>query len=395
MLTLDSLSALVGADAHPARPDGALQGECPVCGRRRYLEVLPFEDGTALVRCLAGCAAREILTALRVEEDTVRLDDTLQGFEVAHGLDLADPFASYTLGRGDLEELPPPEPLIRDTLDLRTVALLAGAPGTTKSFVALDWSACVATGVNWNDREVRAGRVLYIAGEGVHGIGPRLRAWEQERGTTIPHDALRLRPEAVQLTHAASVDRLVEYVERERFSLVVVDTLARSSVGVDENSAEGMGRIVAAVERLKRATGDGTVLLVHHTGKDGATIRGSSSLEGATDTAYLTIRDPLGVRLSRVKRKDGPRDDSTVLALHEIRVGEDEDAVSAVLRPVDKSQEREIVGSARDRAWTGYRLTFGDLEASRAELVRVLRADFDLSSTTAYRAVADWSRWAR
>lgn len=90
MLTLDALEALTGADPHPARPDDARQGECPVCGRRRYLEALPFEDGTALVRCLAGCDSREILAALRVSESDVRIDGELSGFEVSHALDLGD-----------------------------------------------------------------------------------------------------------------------------------------------------------------------------------------------------------------------------------------------------------------------------------------------------------------
>lgn len=56
------------------------------------------------------------------------------------------------LTRAQLADLPQPEPLIADTLDRRTVALLAGHYGTAKSFLALDWSGCVATGRMWQRR---------------------------------------------------------------------------------------------------------------------------------------------------------------------------------------------------------------------------------------------------
>jgi hypothetical protein len=39
--------------------------------------------------------------------------------------------------------------LIEDTVDRRTVAVVAGSFGTLKSFVLLDWASCVATGSRW------------------------------------------------------------------------------------------------------------------------------------------------------------------------------------------------------------------------------------------------------
>src|SRR4051812_36694346 len=66
--------------------------------------------------------------------------------------DVANPAAKRRRGladraytRNQLANLPKPEPLIENTLDRRTVALLAGYHGTCKSFVALDWAASVAT----------------------------------------------------------------------------------------------------------------------------------------------------------------------------------------------------------------------------------------------------------
>lgn len=389
MLTLESLAALTGAEEHPARPDAALQGECPVCGRRRYLDALPFEDGTAMVRCLAGCDPLEILTALRVDRaDVLSVDDSLRGFEISHDRRLrdaaADPLGAIALTRGDLDRLPEPEPLIADTLDLRTVALLAGAPASRKSFVALDWCASVATGTRWQGREVRQGRVLYIAGEGAYGLGRRLEAWEVTRGAKIPDPDLVVLPEPVQLSQGAEVDRLVEYVERERFTLVVVDTLARASVGVDENSAEGMGRVIHAVERVKRATASGTVLLVHHTGKDGRSVRGSGALEGAADAVYRTFLLDGVTRLVRTKRKDGPAEDE-----HDLRAVEVAEANSIVLDAFDETKEerRDRLRSNVDRAWVAWVQTFARGVGTRSDFARVLRDDYGIPRGSVHSAI--------
>ncbi|WP_432477185.1 AAA family ATPase [Nocardioides sp. GXQ0305] len=392
MLTLDSLAALTGADEHPTRPDAPLQGECPVCGRRRYLEALPFEDGTALVRCLAGCKPREVLTALRVDERDVRLTDDALGFEVSHDRTLrdaaADPLGALALSRGDLDRLPEPEPLIAETIDLRTVALLAGAPASRKSFVALDWCASVATGSSWQGRTVRQGRVLYVAGEGAYGLGRRLAAWEITRGTKIPDEALTVLPEPVQLSRPEHVERLKDYVERGGFSLVVIDTLARASVGVDENSAEGMGRVIDAVERVKRATGDGTVLLVHHTGKDGRSVRGSGALEGAMDSVYRTFLMDGVTRLVRTKRKDGPPEDEHDLHAVEVEV-DDEGSTSIVLDVVDETKEerRDRLRSNIDRAWVAWVHTFARGVATKADFSRVLREDYGIPRGSVHSAI--------
>ena len=77
------------------------------------------------------------------------------------------------------------------------------------------------------------------------------------------------------------------------YSFVILDTLARCMVGADENSAKDCGVVVDAMTRLLGRTpgGRGVILGVHHAGKDGKTLRGSSAFEGAADTVYFTSRD--------------------------------------------------------------------------------------------------------
>ncbi|WP_157695086.1 AAA family ATPase [Nakamurella panacisegetis] len=220
--------------------------------------------------------------------------------------------------RKQLADLPTPSPFIRSTLDLGTVALLAGYYGSLKSFIALDMFACAATGFAWNRREVEPGKVLYIAGEGAYGLHQRLNAWEEYRQTEIPSEGFQVLPEAVNLGDDNAVREVADLITAERFRYVAVDTLAKCMPAMDENSARDMGIAVTNLYRLRAATVSGTVLAVHHTGKDRSTIRGSSALEAGVDCVYKTEGDASLVQLTRTKRKDGPLDDVHRLAFQAV-----------------------------------------------------------------------------
>jgi hypothetical protein len=223
--------------------------------------------------------------------------------------------AGLLLRRSQLADLPQPEPLIDGTLDRRTVALLAGPWGTCKTFIALSWACSVATGSPWFGRTAEQGSVLYVVSEGASGLHRRLEAWESAWQAPVDDTRLHVLPEAVQLMRPGDVTDLAALVAAQSYRLVILDTLARAMVGADENSARDMGVAVDAADQIRRATPDTAVLLVHHTGKDKTTVRGSSALEGAVDTVYATEGDELCLKLSRRKRKDGPRDDEHTLRL--------------------------------------------------------------------------------
>jgi hypothetical protein len=220
----------------------------------------------------------------------------------------------FMVWRSGLDKMPDPEPLIFNTLDRGSVAMLAGHRGTYKSFMALDMAACVAQGIPWQDRETERANVLYVAAEGALGMKHRVNAWELSRGEDMTDSGFAIWSGAVNLGKVLDVQRLIWVIQRFGFALVIIDTLARCSTGLEENSAKDMGIVVDNLYRLLAATPDGrgTILPLHHTGKDGLTIRGSSALEAGFDTVYLTRRDDEDdslVHLERIKRKDGPEDD--------------------------------------------------------------------------------------
>jgi RecA-family ATPase len=85
--------------------------------------------------------------------------------------------------------------------------------------------------------------------------------------------------------------------------VVVIDTLAQTTPGADENSAEGMGKALGSCRRIHEAT-DALVVLIHHSGKDKTRgMRGWSGLPGACDTIFEVTRDgdERTARLEKVK----------------------------------------------------------------------------------------------
>lgn len=282
------------------------------------------------------------------------------------------------LNRTALKALPDPEPLIANTLDQGTVALLYGKWGTCKSFIAFDFAASVATGRAWQGRNTERRRALYVAAEGAFGFKARAAAWEAGWHTTIGDDDLGILPCPVNLTHRAEVNELAAVIAHGGYGFVVFDTLSRCMVGADENSAKDCGLVVDSLTRLRECTpgGRGVVLGVHHTGKDGKTFRGSSVFEAGADTVYAVTADCGLVSLSREKRKDGPEADN-----HELRLDLVDGTGSGVIsvhRGVNKTgrADRLLSTFVRDFAATG---------ATKAEL----RAASEMDPGTFYRAVND------
>ena len=63
---------------------------------------------------------------------------------------------------------------------------------------------------------------------------------------------------------------LAEQVQAQDIRLVIFDTLARMSLGLEENSASDMGNAVARFDRLRR-DGETGVMVVHHTARGATT----------------------------------------------------------------------------------------------------------------------------
>jgi hypothetical protein len=197
------------------------------------------------------------------------------------------------LTASELKNRPDPEWILEDVLQRDTLALIVGAQETFKSFLALGLGMAVATGRAWHGHVASPGVVAYISAEGGSGIALRVEAWETVNGTR-DGQVYFLTDQAPQLLDrrvSGDVEELLLSLADlpEKPALIVIDTLARSMVGGDENSAEDMGLLIAAAERIRQATG-ATVILVHHVNKQGGA-RGSTALLGAVHTILECSRE--------------------------------------------------------------------------------------------------------
>ncbi|WP_189951389.1 AAA family ATPase [Streptomyces roseolus] len=203
----------------------------------------------------------------------------------------------------DLEDLPEVDPLIEGFLNKESVVRLYGPPKSYKSFVMLDMAGCVGAGIPWMGKRVTSGKVLYIVAEGIRGIRRRVRAWEKQNNRSMT--GVDFYPKAVQLGKRNEVRALIAFARKNGYDLIIFDTQARCTVGIEENSNTDMGLVVAALDVLKEVTG-ACIALVHHSGADGARARGATAILGALDAEFKVEpdKDTMSVRLETVAQKD-------------------------------------------------------------------------------------------
>lgn len=239
----------------------------------------------------------------------------------------------------------PPSWLIRDYLEADTLALVFGDPGCGKSFLAVDWACCIATGNAFQGHRVKHGPVIYLAGEGLNGLARRRKAWTIRHQETLDDTPLYVSKGPAALCDwesALEVQKAVDTIAEAEGSpaLIIVDTLARNFGSGDENSTADMSVAIQTLDAL-RTHHQATVLLIHHTGHgDKSRARGAMALKGALDAEYRLDKDDEGiVRMEATKMKDAPEPEPLAFRIREVELGmQDEDGqqvTSAVLDPTD------------------------------------------------------------
>lgn len=159
---------------------------------------------------------------------------------------------------------------------------------------------------------------MYCVGEGLRGMKWRIESWRLahpdadtdllEENLVIIEDVPRLleKLQAGMLLNTAL--EMVEENPDRPLQLFIIDTLARSLVGGDENSAQDVGLAIDACEKVRKQTG-ATALVIHHTGVDGTRERGSTALRGAADTSIAVSHDEstrtTNVQVKKVKDAEG------------------------------------------------------------------------------------------
>lgn len=246
------------------------------------------------------------------------------------------------------ERVGPPEWIIKGILPKTELGMLFGASTAGKTFVLLDMCAAVARGVEWNGRRVKKGRVLYVAAEGRGGLPSRMEAYCKKHGIDESEVPIVFAAGKVpNLADVGSVKAFITEIKRfGPFDLIIIDTLAKVSVGADENNGKDMGIIMAHAEAIGVAAG-GTPLLVHHTGKDASRgSRGHGSLKGNVGVELEVSRPENATRRTLYvhKVKDAPAGFGLDFKLEVVPIDHvDEDGVQETSCTVEY-----ITGVARD-----------------------------------------------
>jgi AAA domain len=197
--------------------------------------------------------------------------------------------------------------LIEDVLPEEGLAVIFGAPGSRKTFTAIDLALHIAAGcAQWREKRVERRLCMYLSLEGGRMFKNRLAAWRKhhDRGAPLFYrcaEKLDLRSSDADAERVIAAGKALMVSTGERVGLVVVDTLNRAMAGGNENAPEDMGDFVALCDAIARELRC-LVLIVHHSGKNAAMgMRGHSSLLGAIDTEISLGKGVMTV----TKQKEG------------------------------------------------------------------------------------------
>lgn len=254
--------------------------------------------------------------------------------------------------------------IVKGLLAPGDVACIYGAPGAGKSLIAPHIGYQVALGQPAFGMRTKPGLIFYVAAEDPHGMRGRVTALRKRHGDAPDFelvedvsDLLTDKSEDLKALRAAIAER--------KPALIFLDTLALSFPGLEENTAEAMGKVVA-IARSMTKHGAAVVLIHHDTKAQTPTPRGHSLLNGALDIALqLFQKEADGVvrgKLSKNRNGSCDRDIAFRIATENLGTDADGDPINVAL--VDELQP----GAAPRRE----KLSKAE-SAALAELIRMSR----------------------
>jgi putative DNA primase/helicase len=208
-------------------------------------------------------------------------------------LDLLEPKRSdWLVSADDFCSQPSPISwLVKGWLQDQALIMIHGPSGGGKTFAVLDMCLSIASSKKeWADAKVKAGSVIYLAGEGHHGLRGRVAAWKQHNNAGKL--SMWLSKSGCDINTPVGYRQAHEAISELKTtpSVIIIDTLHRFLSG-DENSSVDAKSMLDACALLMQSF-NCSVILVHHTGvSDEAQhrARGSSAWRGALDIEISVV----------------------------------------------------------------------------------------------------------
>lgn len=255
----------------------------------------------------------------------------------------------------ELGSLPKRRYLIKGLLEQGGMSVIYGASNSGKTFLAIDISYHIALGRKWQDKNTKAGTVVYIYAEGERGIQERLTAFRKHCEIEGYADIYIIPTNVCLCGEGNDLETLISTIAHiPDIKMIVFDTLARALGGGDENSAKDMGAFIQNCDFIRERT-KAHVMIIHHSGKDetrGA--RGSNALKGAIDTEVQVTQDSGIISAKITKQRDGMTGHvfAFTLQTYEVDIDEDGEAViSCALANADLPQRKYVLNGGAHKAW--------------------------------------------
>ena len=291
--------------------------------------------------------------------------------------------------------------LIKGWLQEQALIMVHGPSGGGKTFVVLDWCLNIAsTNKQWFDNKVKDGSVVYLAGEGHHGLRGRIAAWKQHNQVTKLN--MWLSRDGCNLNTPEGYNRVLKSIRDLPAipKLIVVDTLHRFLLG-DENKSQDAKSMLDACSALMSEF-NCSVALVHHTGVNEDAqhrARGSSAWRGALDIeiSIVPATESKPIEIVQRKSKDAELVATLYCNLQSLAIDGwfDEDSLpvtSAIVTKAEKGEEKNNINRKLEKfislfceSWT-----FTDCEVvqkmpyvSRAGMLNFLIEKKEFSERTA------------
>ncbi|MDI6026089.1 AAA family ATPase [Corticibacterium sp. UT-5YL-CI-8] len=267
------------------------------------------------------------------------------------------------LSPSDCSAMPSRGYVIKGFIAPGDIACIFGEPGAGKSMIAPYLGYAVAQGREAFGMRTKPGKVFYLPMEDETGMQMRVRALHEQHGDAENFFVVR----GASIHGDEGLKELLLEVKRQQPALIIIDTLAASWPGLEENSSEAMSKVVAVGKRLARF--GAAVVFIHHSTKDSnGTPRGHSVLNGALDVSMELFKpDEDGIARGRLrKNRNGPCELDMALRIqsHEFGLDEDGDPITAgYCEPCQPGSapkavrltipQREALTILRDMATTG------------------------------------------
>lgn len=221
--------------------------------------------------------------------------------------------------------------ILKDFIAPSQLGCIFGEPGAGKSLIAPYLAFAIAQGRKVFGMKAKPDTVFYVAAEDELGMQSRITALKAKHGDA-ENFKLVVGVSDLFTPNSADLLALQNEVISHKPSLILIDTLAMAFPGMEENSSEAMGRVVAVGREL--AQQGAAVIFIHHgTKAEGNTPRGHSVFNGALDMALrLKAKDKQGIiRGTLTKNRNGSidRDIAFKIGVHEIGKDNDDDVVTA------------------------------------------------------------------